>query len=303
MSSFSGSIMSAITAESSICSPTETNLFASGQSIDASERVLPSNSDAHLTYEDEEVSEGEFRPNETQTNLQDSRSCTSNGEEGLVVYIKGNSKTEALKDCIYCQTILLALEEKQVPYKVELINTRKKPEWLYDVNPSGFLPLIKDGEVFVYESIRILDHLEQKYPQPAIPEDEEGMSAGGGIYGAFRRFLLNKDKSKDEALQRRLETELETLNTYLEKIEDEGCFFGGHSFNSADLALLPRLYRMKVALCYFKQYEIPHSYPKVKKYLEEASKQPSWKKTICDQEEIIISWRNHLCMTLRRGEQ
>jgi len=69
---------------------------------------------------------------------------------------------------------LLALEEKQVPYRLEVIDRRDKPEWIYEVNPSGFLPLIKDGEVFVSESGRILDHLEAKYPQPPLAKDEEG---------------------------------------------------------------------------------------------------------------------------------
>lgn len=89
------------------------------------------------------------------------------------------------------------------------------------------------------------------------------MSAGGGVFAAFRRFLLNKDKSKDGVLQERLETELGVLNEYLERIEDEGCFFGGNSYNAADVALLPRLYRMKVALKSFKEWEIPTSLEKV----------------------------------------
>jgi len=89
------------------------------------------------------------------------------------------------------------------------------------------------------------------------------MSAGGGVFAAFRRFLLNKDKAKDGVLQERLETELGVMNDYLERIEDEGCFFGGHCYNAADVALLPRLYRMKVALKSFKEWEIPNSLEKV----------------------------------------
>eukprot|EP00210_Caulerpa_lentillifera_P005194 g4964.t1 len=295
--------MSAITAESTICSPTGTNLFASGQSLGSSERVTTSNSDAHLTYEDEEISEGEFHPDKTQTIEQQDSSCTSNGDEGLVVYIKGNTKNKTLKDCVYCHAILLAIEEKQVPYRLELIDPRKKPEWIFDVNPSGFLPLIQDGGVFVHESRRILDYLEAKYPQPTLPQDEDGMSAGGGVFAAFRRFLLNKDKSKDGILQERLETELGVLNNYLERIEDKGCFLGGDSYNAADVALLPRLYRMKIALKSLKEYDIPNSLTKVSQYLEKACRQPSWRKTVCDEEEIIASWRNHLFLNLQKSKK
>lgn len=96
MSSFNGSVMSAITAESTSCCPIGVNLFASGQSLASSERVPQSNSDAHLTYEDDdEISEGEFRPKETQTTVQDAN-CISNSEEGLIVYVKGNTETKVL---------------------------------------------------------------------------------------------------------------------------------------------------------------------------------------------------------------
>lgn len=102
MSSFNGSVMSAITAESTICCPIGTTLFASGPSLASSERVPPSNSDAHLTYEDDdEVSEGEFRPKETQTVIQDAN-CISNSEEGLIVFVKGNTETKVLLEINPC---------------------------------------------------------------------------------------------------------------------------------------------------------------------------------------------------------
>lgn len=66
------------------------------------------------------------------------------------------------------------MEEKNIPYRLELIDPRQKPQWMVDANPSGFLPLLKDGAIVVHESRKILDYLEAKYPQPALPQDEDG---------------------------------------------------------------------------------------------------------------------------------
>lgn len=106
MSSLSGSITSSITAESTICSPTGTNLFASSHSLGSSEQVTTSNSDAHLTYEDEEVLEGELHPEKTQTSEQD-----SSGDQALLLCVKGNTKTKVkIQKYVFCFTLLLGFE-------------------------------------------------------------------------------------------------------------------------------------------------------------------------------------------------
>ena len=117
-------------------------------------------------------------------------------DDRFVVYVKGNPETkvmhladvlhhretglsilsaQALKDCAYCHRVLLILEEKEVPYTLELIDPRHKPEWLIKAFPTGHLPLIQDGDTYVTESGKIADFIEEKYPQPRLPVDEEGI--------------------------------------------------------------------------------------------------------------------------------
>jgi len=215
-------------------------------------------------------------------------------EEEIIVYVKGNPKNQVLKDCAYCQRVMLILEEKEIPYDVHLIDPRHKPEWLIEMHPSAHLPVIQDGDILVTESGKISDFIEDKYPEPALLVDEEGMSAGGGIFGAFRRLILNKHPSKDNDLFQRLENELKAMETYLEA--SGGPFFGGACFSTADVALLPRLYRMQVALGHFKQWQIPDSCPKVKEYLELAYQRPSFQRTACSEAEVIHSWKQHLLL-------
>jgi len=290
MSCCGSSVVSAHTASSAVFSCDSANFHAT-ETLRSSESITaPPDSEEHLsTTSADNCSESGSFPNE-----EEGHDLDADDQEGVIVYVKGNPKNEVLKDCAYCQRVMLILEEKQIPYSVHLIDPRYKPEWLMEMHPSCHLPVIQDGDILVTESGKISDFIEDKYPEPALDLDEEGMSAGGGIFGAFRRLILNRHASKDPELHQNLENELKSMNDYLEA--SGGPFFGGTSFSSADVALLPRLYRMQVALRHFKQWQIPESCPKVQAYLELAYQRPSFQKTACSEEEVIHSWKQHLLL-------
>lgn len=209
---------------------------------------------------------------------------------------------------MYCHRVLLILEEKQIPYTLKWIDPRHKPDWMTKIMPSGHLPLVQDGEEFISESEEISDFLNSKFPEPMLPDDEEGpngfqdvarfcfvgMSAGGGIFAAFRRFIRNRNPNKDKDLRERLEEELESMDQYL--TQAGGPFFGGTSFSTADTSLLPRLYRMEIALGHFKKWSLPETCPKVKAYLEAAKKRSSFIKTACSESEVVDTWKLHLLL-------
>ena len=65
----------------------------------------------------------------------------------------------------------LALEIKGVPYESRLLQFSKKehrtPDFLA-INPRGKVPVIRDGEFTLHESIAILLYLERRYPDPPL---------------------------------------------------------------------------------------------------------------------------------------
>lgn len=67
--------------------------------------------------------------------------------------------------------VMLALEVKQLPYQAHLLEMSKgqhrTPEFLA-MNPRGEVPVLRDGEVVVAESIAILAYLERRYPEPPL---------------------------------------------------------------------------------------------------------------------------------------
>jgi glutathione S-transferase len=72
--------------------------------------------------------------------------------------------------------VLLALEHKRLAYESQLLHFDKQEHQappMLKMNPRGRLPVLKDGDYVVFESVAVLYYLDVKYPQVPI----FGMSA------------------------------------------------------------------------------------------------------------------------------
>jgi glutathione S-transferase len=71
----------------------------------------------------------------------------------------------------YSWRVLLALEHKRLPYRGHLLQFSKQehqsPQMLA-MNPRGRLPVLRDGDYVVFESVAVLHYLDRKYPEPPI---------------------------------------------------------------------------------------------------------------------------------------
>jgi glutathione S-transferase len=67
--------------------------------------------------------------------------------------------------------VLLALEHKRLAYESQLLHFDKQehqsPQML-KMNPRGRLPVLKDGDYVIFESIAILYYLDLKHPEPPL---------------------------------------------------------------------------------------------------------------------------------------
>lgn len=85
----------------------------------------------------------------------------------------------ASRDSAWCWRVRLALAFKGLPYTTHLLDVatqeHKSPQML-KLTPRGRLPLLRDGEYVVFESIAVLYYLDRKYPQAPLFGDsaEEG---------------------------------------------------------------------------------------------------------------------------------
>lgn len=71
----------------------------------------------------------------------------------------------------YSWRVMLALERKGLAYESHLLEMSKqehKAPHMLKLNPRGLLPVLKDGEYVIFESLAILYYLDLKYPDPPL---------------------------------------------------------------------------------------------------------------------------------------
>jgi glutathione S-transferase len=113
--------------------------------------------------------------------------------------------------CPYCARVRIALAEKGLDYETVEVDLANRPRWIYELNPTGRVPVLDDGFVLP-ESPVIMEYLEERYPEtPLLPESaaERGHARVlvhrfddllGDDYYAFRRGEPNRLEERLAAL-------------------------------------------------------------------------------------------------------
>src|ERR1700704_2629874 len=71
----------------------------------------------------------------------------------------------------YCWRVLLALEHKGLEYRshpLKFDQEEAQAPQMLAMNPRGRLPVLRDGDYVVFESVAILYFLDRKYPEPPL---------------------------------------------------------------------------------------------------------------------------------------
>ncbi len=98
-------------------------------------------------------------------------------------------------------SVWLVLEHKHIPYELTVMSLQngdlKKPDFL-SVNPHGKVPVLVDDDFSIWESLAIVEYLEERYPQhPVLPSDIKekavvrriAAEVHSYLYPALRRLL------------------------------------------------------------------------------------------------------------------
>jgi len=75
--------------------------------------------------------------------------------------------------CPYCARVRIVLAEKGVEYETVQIDLADRPDWIYEKNPLGKVPVLEEDTFVLPESEVIMEYLEERYPEPALlPADQ-----------------------------------------------------------------------------------------------------------------------------------
>jgi RNA polymerase-associated protein len=69
---------------------------------------------------------------------------------------------------IECHRTRIVLSEKDIAHKLILVDIKKMPEDLVDLNPYGSLPTLVDRDLVLYNSRVIMEYLEERFPHPPL---------------------------------------------------------------------------------------------------------------------------------------
>ena len=154
----------------------------------------------------------------------------------------------------YSWRVLLALEHKRLPYESQLLHFDKQehqsPQML-KMNPRGRVPVLKDGDYVVFESVAVLYYLDVKYPAGA---DLRRDARGGRRHHARHlrvsdlcRAVALEDRERD--LQRRRRGALEELTDAMHVVGREARTIEGRlskeqwivgaNYSAADMVIFP----------------------------------------------------------------
>jgi RNA polymerase-associated protein len=146
--------------------------------------------------------------------------------------------------CPYCARVRIVLAEKGVEVDVVEIDLSDRPDWLYEKNPTGRVPVIEEDDRPLPESAVIMEFLEERYPEPPLlPADPADRAAA--------RLVIFRDHELTApyyALRRQEDGAAERLDTALGRFDallDTQPYLSGSDYGLADIALVPWVLRAR----------------------------------------------------------
>jgi glutathione S-transferase len=94
--------------------------------------------------------------------------------------------------CPYCARVRILLAEKGVEAELVPIDLDDRPEWLWEKNATGRVPVLEEGEFVLPESVVIMEYLEERFPSPALlPADPSARAVARLAVARFDDALGN----------------------------------------------------------------------------------------------------------------
>lgn len=150
--------------------------------------------------------------------------------------------------------VLLAAEIKRVPYESRLLEFSKgdlkKPEFLA-LNPRGKVPVIRDGDFVLAESLAIVAYLDRKYPEPPLfgktPEETGRIWAAISAFESYMQAAttpLNRWFFSDKPHTAEIDEARANVGRELDRVEArlaDHSWLVGDAISAADLVWFPTL--------------------------------------------------------------
>jgi glutathione S-transferase len=201
----------------------------------------------------------------------------------------------------YSWRVLLALAHKGLPYDSQMLHFDKQehqsPQML-KLNPRGRVPVLKDGDYVVFESVAVLYYLDMKYPRPPIfgtsPEEagvimrvicEFQAYAEPSVSKIVTSIFENRQDEDMDALTDAMHIvarEARTIEGRLSKEE----WIVGQSYSATDMMIFPWIQLLRRALSRSAAAELgarflpmERNYPALARWIHRIESLPGYERT------------------------
>ena len=150
----------------------------------------------------------------------------------------------------YCQRVRIVLEEKGVLSEIIDSENDKLTEELLEISPYAQLPVLADRDVALYDSVTLMEYLDERFPHPPLLPVYPGTRANMRLY--IKRIerdwcslfdQLVDDKVKD-LLKKKIKQKFKSLIVSTAPVFKEKPFFMNDEFSLVDCCIAPLLWRL-----------------------------------------------------------
>ena len=194
----------------------------------------------------------------------------------------------AAKECPFSERAVIGLHELSIDFDLVQVDLSNKPASLFEINPKGLVPAMKDQNRHINDSYIILQYIDEMWSKeghdgllPKSPADRAVARTWcefitTQVERAFYEMLLEESDDKREAGKVKLLNALRTIDEAMRNVSD-GPFFFGTSFGIVDIMLAPHTERFS-ALKHIRNFEVPDSeeFKRFHMWWEAVQKHPSF---------------------------
>ena len=192
----------------------------------------------------------------------------------------------------YCHRVRIVLDEKGILSEIIDSDNDKLSEDVLEVSPYGTLPVLVDRDVSLYDSVTLMEYLDERFPHPPLLPVYPGTRANMRLYIKriekewcllFDQLLYVglKDKEKKKCKQKLKALIMSTAPLFKEKP-----FFMNEEFSLVDCCIAPLLWRLPLV-----EIEIPKDVKNrpIHEYMKRVFTRPSFLRSLSEFEKEIRS--------------
>ncbi len=188
----------------------------------------------------------------------------------------------------YSHRTRIVLYEKDVECQVVLVDIRKKPRELSDLNPYDTVPTMVDRDLVLYDSLIINEYLDERLPHPPLmPVDPVSRGKARLMLMRFDRDWYSQTtdmEGADKKAAQRARNVIRDGLTVISPAFKEQPYILGEEFSLVDCSLAPLLWRLPIY-----GIELPRQARPILDYAERLFERKSFKLSLTESEQEAMA--------------